>query len=68
MAWFRNFLDQDFAKGRGLKPKVETSKLGDVLSEVVQLKRITYGGLEAEPPAAGGYGVIWGSHQPLRDF
>ena len=28
-------LNQDFAEGRGLKPKVKTSKLEDVLSKVV---------------------------------
>ena len=33
------------------------SNLGDVLSKLVQLKRITDGGLKAKPPAAGGY---WG--------
>ena len=31
------------------------SELGDALSKLVQLKRITDGGLGAEPPAAGGY-------------
>ena len=28
-------------------------KLGDVLSKLVQLKRITHGGLWAKPPTAG---------------
>ena len=32
------------------------SKAGDVLSKLEQLKRITVGGLGAEPLAAGGYG------------
>ena len=34
-------LNQDFVTGRGLKPKVKMSKLGDVLSKLVQRKRIT---------------------------
>ena len=43
-------LTQDFAERRGLKAK--TSNLENVLSEVVQLKRITNGGLGTEHPAA----------------
>ena len=35
------------------------SKLGDVVSKLVQLKRITDGGLGAEPPAAGQFFVIF---------
>ena len=34
------------------------SNLGDELSELVLLKRITNGDLGAEPPAAGGYGSL----------
>ena len=34
-------LNQDFVTGRGPKPKVKMSKLGDVLSKLVQRKRIT---------------------------
>ena len=30
----------------------------DPLIKLAYLKRITYGGLEAEPPAAGGYGGL----------
>ena len=39
-------LDQDFATGRGLEPKVksETSALGGAMSKLVQLKYITAAG------------------------
>ena len=50
--------NQDFAEGRGLTPKVKMSELRDELSKLVQLKRITDGGLEAAPPAYGGYGGL----------
>ena len=33
-------------------------KLGDVLRKLEELKRITDGGLGAEPPAAGGCGGL----------
>ena len=49
----------DFVKGKGLEPKLKTfsklSKLGDVVSKLVQPKCITVGGLGA---AAGQYFVI----------
>ena len=38
--------------------QMRISKLGDVVSKLVQLKRITDGGLEAKPPAAVGYGGL----------
>ena len=34
------------------------SKLGDMLSTLVLLKRIAEGGLGAEPPVVGGYGSL----------
>ena len=34
------------------------SKLGDMFCKVMQLKRITDGGLGAEPPAAGDHGGL----------
>ena len=34
------------------------SNLRDVLGKLVELKRITDGGLGAEPPAAGSYGGL----------
>ena len=49
--------NQDFAEGRGLTPKVKMSELGDAFSKLVQLKRITDGGLGTEPLVAGGYEV-----------
>ena len=45
-----------------LKLKVKKCKyltLGDVLSKLVQLKRITDVGMRAEPPAAGRFFVIF---------
>ena len=50
--------NQDFAEVRGLAPKVKMSELEDALSKVVQLKRITDGGLGAKLPATGGYGCL----------
>ena len=35
--------NQDFAKRRGLEPKMKMAKLGNVLSKLVQLKSITDG-------------------------
>ena len=35
------------------KLKMKMSKLGDVLSKLVQLKHITYEGMVAKPPEAG---------------
>ena len=55
--WLGFSRNQDFAEGRGLTPKVKMSELGDALSKLMQLKRITDGGLGAESPVAGGYGV-----------
>ena len=43
------------------------SNLGNVEKDSV-LKRITDGSLGAEPPAAGGYGDLGQSPQPLGDF
>ena len=43
--------NQDFADERGPKPKVKMSESGDTLGKLVYLKRITDGGLQAEPPA-----------------
>ena len=51
--------NQDFAEGRELTPKVKMSELGDALSKLVQLKRITDGRLGAEPSAAGRFFVIF---------
>ena len=42
--------------------------MGDLLSKVVSLKRITDEGLEAEPPAAGGHGPLGTKPQPLGIF
>ena len=47
--------NQDFVKGRELKPKVKKSKSGDLLSGVVLFKQITNWNLGAEPPASDGY-------------
>ena len=37
---------------------MQMSNLGDVFEQASVLKRITDGGLGAEPPAAGGYGGL----------
>ena len=53
-------LKQDFAKGRKLKSVDKKCKcliLGNVLSKLMHFKRITVGGLGADPPAAVGYGA-----------
>ena len=42
--------------------------LGDVLSKMVLLKRITDGALKAEPPAAGGFGGLGQSPHPQGNF
>ena len=42
------------------------SKLGDVLSALVKIKRITDRGLGAEPPTSGGNGGL--GAKPLGDF
>ena len=44
--------NQDFAEGRGLKPKGKMSESGATLSKLVHLKCITDGGLGAKHPAA----------------
>ena len=49
--------NQDFAEGRGLRPKVKMSASGEALSKLVQLKRITDRGLGAKLPAAGQFFV-----------
>ena len=43
-------------------------KLGEVLSKVVLLKRITDEGLGAELPAAGGYGGLGAKPPPAWQF
>ena len=55
MAWFLR--NQDFAEERGLEPKVKTFKLGEALSKLVYLRRITDWGRSLQPPEAmGGLG------------
>ena len=44
------------------------SKLGDVLRKLVQLKRITDGGLGADPPAAGGYESLGAKFPAAEQF
>ena len=44
------------------------SELGDALSEAEYLKRITNGGLGAEPQLPEAMGVWRQNPQPLRDF
>ena len=46
--------NQDFVEERGQEPKVKLSELGDALSKLVYLKRITDGGLgqSSQPPGA----------------
>ena len=56
--WSGLALNQDFAKGKGLIPKIKTSKWEDVLSEAVYLKRITNGDLGGVPLAAARFLVI----------
>ena len=58
---------QDFAEGIGLEPKVKMSELGDALSKLELLKRVTDGGLWAELLAAGGYEGLGAKPQPLGD-
>ena len=60
-------LKQDFAKGRGLKPKVKKRNCLNwkTCENLMYLKRMTDGGLGADLPAAG----LWGqSLQPLGNF
>ena len=54
-------LNQDFAKGGGLKPKSKTAKMSKVRgtsSKLVLLKCIPNGDLGAKPPVAGRFFVI----------
>ena len=44
------------------------SKLGDVLSKLVQIKRITNGGLGVQPPAAGDYECLGAKPSTTRQF
>ena len=54
--------NQDFAKR-----KEKMSKVGDALSKVY-VKRVTEGGLGAEPPAAGGCGDLGVKPPVARQF
>ena len=57
----------------GLEPQVKNSsilsKLGDVMSKLVQPQTCQRGGMEAEPPAAGPFFVIfWKKMAILMQF
>ena len=61
-------LDQDFGKGRGRKLIVKKCKCLTVCELASVLKRITDGGLGAEPPAAGSYGGLGAKPPAARQF